>query len=260
MPSLGIRVNGKSAVDAQGWVSKIQKCDAVPPYFKKQILSTNIDPKGFIYLSDPQHPERLAEVRPKQIVRTWTNDWAAAFRLGEWELTTGLLEIDVDPGKSTGRIRAHLEPDLDEGEEVDRGLDSDLTRDTKLTETVDDVSQLGEILGYTFPRASLNSHRKLIAVADRVELKMKGALYKSITMQPQDMVNIWFHEIACHAGLYGDGRKPDVYGHTRETKGEASTADEYQDMIDDDIPTTQKLQDIFKDIRTMLNTPAPSKR
>ena len=195
---VGIAVHQKSEISAQDWVKKINESDDVPDYFKEQIKSKG----NIIYVTSSRQFKVPTNVIPKD----WLTDWLSAFDGDEWEMTTGCLEFSVKKGDSAGPfITVVHNPDLSSGETID-GF-------TKYTMTVNSRST-GSVMverGNTLPTGvALKAGRKLIAIANRIALRL-GDKVKMLKFEDSELLETWFHEIACHAGRNTIG-KPDVHG------------------------------------------------
>jgi hypothetical protein len=65
--------------------------------------------------------------------------------------------------------------------------------------------------GNTLPTGvTLKTGRKLIAVANRIALNLRDKI-KMFKFEDFELLEVWFHETACHAGRNTDG-KPDAHG------------------------------------------------
>ncbi len=184
-PKLGISVPKSSKISAADWVSKIKACDDVPDYFKEQIKTKD----GIIFVTNPK---RFAY--PKNVIaKDWLDDWLSAFTVEEWEMTTGSLEISVKRGDP--KPQGELNPDLSSGDKIDG-----LTKWAGLTMGAHD--KFAVEYGNTFTGGvTLGSGRsKLIVITNRVTLKLGDKIPKHFTVTDSELVNTWFHEIACHAG------------------------------------------------------------
>ena len=195
---LGIAVHQASQISAQDWVKKINDSDDVPDYFKEQIKSKG----NVIYVTNPKKFKVPTNVIPKD----WLSDWLSAFIVEEWEMTTGSLDFSVKKGDSAGPLITVVHnPDLSSGETID-GF-------TKYTMTVTSRGTKSVALerGNTLPTGvTLKTGRKLIAVANRIALSL-GDKTKIFKFEDSELLEVWFHEIACHAGRNTNG-KPDVHG------------------------------------------------
>ncbi len=195
---LGIAVHQKSQISASAWLKKIHDSDDVPDYFKEQIKSRG----NGIYLTNPKKFKVPTNVIPKD----WLDDWLSAFTVEEWEMTTGCLEISVKKGDSAGPLITIVHnPDLS-SEEIISGF-------TKYTMTVTSrgAKSIAVERGNTLPTGvTLKSGRKLIAVANRINLSLgdKPTMFK---FEDFELLEVWFHEIACHAGRNTNG-KSDIHG------------------------------------------------
>jgi hypothetical protein len=195
---LGLTIHQKSQIKAQDWVKKINASDDVPDYFKVQIKA-----KGdVIYLTST----KKFKVPTNVISKDWLEDWLSAFSVEEWEMTTGCLDFSVKKGDSAGPVITIVHnPDLATGEPIE-GF-------TKFTMTVNSRSakSLSIERGNTLPTGvTLKSGRKLIAIANRIALTL-GDKTKTFKFEDYELIETWFHEIACHAGRNSTG-KPDVHG------------------------------------------------
>jgi hypothetical protein len=194
---LGIAVHQKSQISAQDWVKKINDSDDVPDYFKEQIKSKG----NVIYVTNPNK----FKVPTNVISKDWLGDWLSAFNAEEWEMTTGCLDYSVKKGDSAGPLITVVDnPDLN-GEVID-GF-------TKYTMTVTSRGTKSVMIerGNTLPTGvALKSGRKLIVVANRIALNLGGKT-KTFKFEDSELLEVWFHEVACHAGRNTEG-KPDVHG------------------------------------------------
>jgi hypothetical protein len=194
---LGIAVHQKSQISAQDWVKKINDSDDIPDYFKEQIKSKG----NVIYVTNPNK----FKVPINVISKDWLADWLSAFNAEEWEMTTGCLDYSVKKGDSAGPLITVVHnPDLN-GEIID-GF-------TKYTMTVTSRGTKSVMIerGNTLPTGvALKTGRKLIVVANRIALNL-GDKTKTFKFEDSELLEVWFHEIACHAGRNTEG-KPDVHG------------------------------------------------
>jgi hypothetical protein len=195
---LGIAVHQKSQISAQDWVKKINDSDDIPDYFKEQIKSKG----NVIYVTNP----KKFKVPTNVISKDWLADWLSAFNAEEWEMTTGCLDYSVKKGDSAGPLITVVHnPDLSNGEIID-GF-------TKYTMTVTSRGTKSVMIerGNTLPTGvALKTGRKLIVVANRIALNLEDKT-KTFKFEDSELLEVWFHEIACHAGRNTDG-KPDVHG------------------------------------------------
>jgi len=195
---LGIAVHQASQISAQDWVKKINDSDDVPDYFKEQIKSKG----NVIYVTNPKKFKVPTNVIPKD----WLSDWLSAFIVEEWEMTTGSLDFSVKKGDSAGPLITVVHnPDLSSGETIDGFTKYTMTVTSRGTKSVS-VER-----GNTLPTGvTLKTGRKLIAVANRIALSL-GDKTKIFKFEDSELLEVWFHEIACHAGRNTNG-KPDVHG------------------------------------------------
>ena len=194
----GITVHQESKISAQDWVKKINGSDDVYDFFKEQIKSKG----NLIYVTNPKKFKVPTNVIPKD----WLADWLSAFTVQEWEMTTGCLDISVAKADSTGPLITIVHnPDLSSGETIE-GF-------TKYTMTVKsrDTKSVSFERGNTLPTGvALKTRRKLIVVANRIALTL-GDKIKRFNFEDSELLEVWFHEIACHAGRNTNG-KPDTHG------------------------------------------------
>jgi hypothetical protein len=213
----GIRIHEKSRISASQWVQNIRDpALSVPSY-----LTNQINAKGQI-VSVPK-PQRFKI--PKGIIQPrWLDDWWRAFAANNWEITTGesiicVKKPDVSEKKGDapgtkgeasrknddkcvmghvkGPLHSDVMPDLSEGESYEgyaawAGLRVD----------GDSVDNFGIQYGDTLVEGvTLNSGRRLIVVVDRITLMLGDTPKKQqFEVGSSELVNTWFHEIACHAG------------------------------------------------------------
>jgi hypothetical protein len=227
---LGITIHQASQITAQDWVKKIHDSDDVPDYFKEQIKSKG----NVIYVTNP----KKFKVPTNVIEKDWLEDWLSAFSAEEWEMTTGSLDISVKKGDSAGPlIRIIHNPDISSGETID-GF-------TKYTMTVTsrDTKSIEFERGNTLPTGiALKSGRKAIAVANRIALSL-GDKTKTFKFEDSELLEVWFHEIACHAGRNTDG-KPDVHGDKQ--------VDSYAKDIEAMFPKATTVSKAFVEIQGFL--------
>lgn len=176
----------------------------------------------------------------------WFSDWLYAFKVAEWEITTGCLEISVKKGDAKGPfLVAQLKPDLSSGESIEND-----TVVAGLTNESRSVEKLKIEYGFTMTSgtklirmgANLNSGRKLIAICTRVVLSVENTT-ENFDLTDSELLLTWFHEIACHAG--------------RESEHEPSNhedpyVEEYVKEFDAMIPTTKTYNKIFAEIKRFL--------
>lgn len=194
----GITVHPKSQISAQEWIKKINASDNVPDYFKKQISSTG----NVIIVTNMTR----FKVPNNVISKDWLEDWLSAFLNDEWEMTTGALEITVKKGDSSGPFITIIHnPDLSGGESIDGFTKHTMTAKGRSTKALQ-VER-----GNTLPTgATLNSKRKLIAVVSRIDLSLEGKS-KTFKFEDSELLEVWFHEIAVHAGR-NSTQKSDAHG------------------------------------------------
>jgi hypothetical protein len=74
--------------------------------------------------------------------------------------------------------------------------------------------------GITLPDGvTLKSGQKLIVIANRIALNLGGKV-KNFQFADSELLEVWFHEIACHAGRNSEG-KTDTHGN-KEVESSAS--------------------------------------
>jgi hypothetical protein len=240
---VGMRVNGESQISADAWVQKIKDCTDVPTLFNEWLQAQG----QIIFVVAPKGGTAADED-----ARSWLRDWRAALTVNEWEVTTALLDIAVKKTGTPGKpqrvhITTVLHPDLSGSDSIDP-----LTEKISLTEEYDkskaeyDKTKFAIQKGATMPAGtSMQSGRKLIAIANRITLRLEGKANREYVVTDDEIVNIWFHEIACHAGLQTQG-KP--CGH-----GDPHVEDTYI-KIDRMIPGEKTGQQVFKDVDAFLTS------
>jgi hypothetical protein len=238
-PRFGIRINEASKISADEWVKKINSSDAVDDYFKPQIRSQ--DP--MIFLKNPKN-----FLVPRNVIeKVWLKDWLAAFTVGDWEMTTGSLDISVDKGDAKGPvIKTVHTPDLSSGDSLD-GF-SLHTMTGKFGSTSSALIEMG----ITLPDgATLASKRaKLIVITNRITLSLGGKSPKTFDIDDPELLGTWFHEIACHAGENTEGI-PDIHG---DTHVELCAKD-----IDAMFPTSPVISKVFLEMDNFVKSTANSK-
>ena len=204
---LNIKVNSKSKINAKAWLAKIHNNKNIPDYFKKQIKTKG----NSFYVTNPRKFRFPKDVIPK----LWLNDWLSAFVTPEWEITTGSLNFIVKKDDSSGlNITIEHNPDLSKNESISDYSKHIMT--PKFTNTKDVIVQRGITLT---DGISLASGRKLIVIANRIALKL-GEKVEKFNFNDNELIEIWFHEIACHAGRNSQGK--DDY-HEENPVGEVNS-------------------------------------
>ena len=134
-------------------------------------------------------------------------------------------------------ITAIHNPDLSEGESID-GF-------TKYTMTIKGSSTKSFEIerGNTLPTGvTLNSKRKLITVVNRINLKLEGRI-KTFKFEDSEFLQVWFHEIAAHAGR-NSTQKTDVHGD--------KTVDGFARDIKEMFPEATTVPKVFVEIDNFL--------
>jgi hypothetical protein len=182
---------------------------------------------------------------PKNIIeKTWRTDFLSVFVTDshadnkDWEMTTGCLDITVKKGDSSeSAITVVHNPDLSNGESV-----SDFTKHTMTVKTRS-VDNLSFEKGNTLPTGvKLKSKRKLIAIANRVALRLDGKV-EMFLFNDDELVETWFHEIACHAGRNAQGL-PDTHND--------KTVNSYTTEIKEMFPETKTIPTVGAVIKEFL--------
>jgi hypothetical protein len=227
---LGITIHQASKIGAQDWVKKINDSDDVPDYFKKQIKSKG----NVIYVTNP----KKFKVPTNVIEKDWLEDWLSAFTVEEWEMTTGCLDISVKKGDSAGPLITIVHnPDLSNGETIEGFTKYTMTVTSRGTKSIEFER------GNTLPTGiALKSGRKVIAVANRIALNL-GDKSRTVKFQDSELLEVWFHEIACHAGRNTIG-KPDVHGDKQ--------VDSYEKDIEAMFPKATTVSKVFGEIQGFL--------
>ena len=129
-------------------------------------------------------------------------------------------------------------PDLSKGESVDG-----FTKHT-MTSTGDTTKDVSIERGNTLPKGiSLKSGRQSIVVANRISLKL-GSTVKKYTFNDDELVEVWFHEIAAHAGRISQGHAG-THGKNGRKPADVTARD-----IESMFPKTEtvpKVRDAIKD-------------
>jgi hypothetical protein len=238
-PERGIKINQASEISAGSLLGKISNCHPyVESYFAKHLAVK--DP--YIYLTDP------AFKTPKNhIPKSWIKYWQAAFLKGDWEMTTGSLEITVKKGTvkkgdSYDPLPSYeCKPDLPDGESID-----DYWVDHSLkSKKGEDMRAAGIEFGVNVERdkhlgleggVHLKSDRNLFMVVNRGNLHL-GTRVEPIHVKNKDFVMIWFHEIACHSGRISAGLAGDKISHGDQDVDAAA-----QDILEDMFKYRPKLK------------------
>jgi hypothetical protein len=232
-PDMNIRVNPASKISAGAWLTKIKASNHVPEHFQDQIESKG----NTIFVTNPLKFKFPNNVIPKP----WRDDWLSAFVTPEWEITTGRLDIVVKKDQSSGvSITVTHHPDLATGESI-----SDLNK-YGMTGTFTKTKDVLVERGNTLPGdVTLKSKRKLIVIANRLTLKL-GNNTKNYTFNDDELVEVWFHEIACHAGR--NSQNKDDF-HTGKIGDEVDAcARDIKDMF----PKTKTVPKVENDIKVFI--------
>lgn len=189
---MGILVHSQSQISAEEWVQKIKASNSIPDHYQAQIKWK----QRTVYVTNPKRFRIPNDVIKKE----WVNDWLSAFTNTDWEITTGCLDFVVEKGTSSlPDITITHNPDLSNGELVDGYTKSTMTQKSHHTHS------LSIERGNTLPTGvSLKSGRKAILIANRIALKL-GNLVKTFKFTDEELVEVWFHEIAAHAGRNSQG-------------------------------------------------------
>jgi hypothetical protein len=235
--TFGIRINDASKINADNWVKKINSSDGLDDYFKPQIQSK--DP--MIYLKNPKN-----FIVPRNVIeKVWLKDWLSAFTGGDWEMTTGFLDISADNSKGPVITFVHT-PDLSSGDSIDG-----FTKHT-MTGTFHALADVSIEMGITLTDGAtlVSKRKKLIVIASRIALSLGGKSAKPFVLDDTELVSTWFHEIACHAGENTEGI-PDIHG---DAHVELCAKD-----IDAMFGPSKVVTQVFGEIDSFFKSSAPSK-
>jgi hypothetical protein len=234
---LNIRVHPKSMISAQAWIKKIKDNNHIPEYYQEQIKSSG----NAIYVTNPKR----FKVPNNVISKPWMNDWLSAFVTPKWEITTGCLDIHVENKSSSGKKLTIIhKPDLSTGESIDQFTQYTMTKVINNIKGAEKVEEVPFEKGNTLPTGTeLLSKRKLIVIANRIALKL-GSKIKTFEFNDDELLEVWFHEIACHAGRNSRG-VPDTHGN----KAVESCSNDIQGMF----PKTKTIPMVITEIVDYLN-------
>jgi hypothetical protein len=213
--------------------------DDVPDLFKKHIKAKD----NLIFLSDIKRFQWPDDRLPN----AWFPHWLYAFKVGEWEITTGSLEISVKKGDTKGPfLIGEIKPDLSSGESIE-GLTVAAGLIIKSRSLDDFKVEYGDTMssGTKLIRmgANLNSGRKLIVISTKVVLSLENKIKQNFDLTDSDLLNTWFHEIGCHAGRDSE-HKPSNHGDP--------DVEECVKDIDKTIPDRVTVDKIFAEINGFL--------
>ena len=207
----GLTVNSKSEISGPQWIKKIRSSEHVPDHFKKQLhwrKNCITTPVNFSF--------------PKNVIKKpWLTDWLSAF-YGDWETSTCQLEITVETpaeivkrqeksGATTGlKITVEVVPHLSATESIGRWHRLEQTWHKMVGKDAFHLTR-----GWTFPSSvaqgkgartgvSLKSGRGIVLVATRLNLK-SGKTSLKFQFQDSEKLEVFFHELACHAGRETQG-------------------------------------------------------
>jgi len=236
----GIRVNGESQITANLWAQKINREPKVAGS-----LPECIDARGqIIFLTKPADM-----LTPDRYTVDWIDDWRAAMEVDQWEVTTAWMVIAVKKKGAAGtaqevHIKTRFYPDIGSNESID-----EVTQGFHLTHKYDSYDAFSIEEGVTIPTGTtLDSGRKLIAIANRITLRLGDKIEKAYTVSDGELVNCWFHEIACHAGLITEGKDVVHYSHGDEH------VDDTRNEIDLWIRAREKIDQVFHDVKEFLSS------
>jgi hypothetical protein len=219
--SEGITVNPKSEITGPKWIKIIQSSNDIPDYYKK------------IYWRRNRITVKKRFEIPSGVIRKiWETDFLSGF-VGGWEISTHHLDVKAETldemikrqrkraGKLLREIAIKFIPHLSEGEKL-----GTLVRVKLSGNKLSNKKELHVTDGWTIPSGkpskpgnilragvSLKSGRGLISVCTRINLKV-GLKITKFKYNDSELLETFFHEIACHAGRINQG-VPDTHGNTR---------------------------------------------
>jgi hypothetical protein len=196
----GIAVHEGSTLSAADFAAKLKKNKKVPEWIQQAVggcggsltLGKLAPPSGRIWLFD--------------------DSLAAAFKSGNWEITTAKSKIQV---KDDGTWRQIVTPDLAKGEQIGYYMKTGPGEKTFSPTTLH--SESAEIIyGWTEPDTATSTRQEkkgLVVVVTEIEVTRADGRRKTFKPGPDEMAEAIIHEIGIHAGRIAMG-KPDVHSDT----------------------------------------------
>lgn len=265
---MSITVHSASQISAQQWVSLIQK-SAVPDFIKKDIKA-----QGNAILG----PSKFKQ--PKDLIPLeWLDDFAKAFTSDAWEVTTAMVEFQVQKEGSDFRVRKEIFIDLEAGASGPITCFKSGPGEIECSPTKATLFQsfklndgTGELdFGQTFSSATvgdtlqvrLKSKRALVMVINRIQVfgltdsqPPQKVGWRQIPVPDNKLLSTFFHEFAAHAARMLTKGKP--AGHDNHTVNRI--AEEAEQLV----PETKPFDDVLKALnqiaQTLVTGPQPSVR
>ena len=199
----GITVHSGSTLSAADFAAKLKKNKKVPDWIRQSAGSSGASltmgkltpPSGRIWLFD--------------------DALAAAFKSGDWELTTAKSKIEVKDDGGERKWRQIVTPDLAKGERIGFYMK---TGPDELTFSPTPLhSESAEVIyGWTQPDTATNKRKEkkgLVVIVTEIEVVRPDGKRKVFKPGPDVMAEAIIHEIGIHAGRIAMGR-PDVHSDT----------------------------------------------
>jgi hypothetical protein len=205
-----IAVHQGSRLSAAQFADVMKKNEKLPDWLKKGIGSK----RGSLTAG------RIAA--PKDRILTFVDSLLAAFKAGNWDITTARSKIVV--GKD-GKWSQIVTPDLNKDEQIGFSMKTGPGQREFSATTLH--SELPEIIyGWTEPDTVTNQReekRGLVVIITEIDVTTPDGRHKVFTPGPDQMAEAIVHEIGVHAGRIAQG-KPDVHSDTdravKDTVGE----------------------------------------
>jgi hypothetical protein len=199
----GIAVHEGSTLSAADFAAKLKKNKKVPQWIQQAVGSGG----NSLTLGKLSPPEG----------RIWLFDdsLAAAFKSGQWEITTAKSKIEVTSEDGEQKWRQIVTPDLAKGEQIGFYMKTGPGQRTFSPTTLH--SESPEIIyGWTEPGTATNKREEkkgLVVIVTSIEVTAPDGRRKTFTPGPDEMAEAIIHEIGIHAGRIAQGR-PDVHSDT----------------------------------------------
>ena len=149
---------------------------------------------------------------PKDRILSFVDSFVAAFKAGNWDITTAKSKIVV--GKD-GKWRQIVTPDLGKDERIGFYMKTGPGQ-REFSESTLHSEDPEIIYGWTEPDTVTNKRdekRGLVVIITEIDVTAADGRHKVFTPGPDEMAEAIVHEIGVHAGRIAQGR-PDVHSDT----------------------------------------------
>jgi hypothetical protein len=199
----GISVHEGSTLSAADFAAKLKKNKKVPDWIKQAVGSSG----GSLTMG------KLAP--PSGRIWLFDDSLAAAFKSGNWEMTTAKSKIEVKDDGGERKWRQIVTPDLAKGERI--GFYMKTGPGEKAFSPSPLHSESAEIIyGWTQPDTATSKReakKGLVVIVTEIEVTRPDGRRKIFKPGPDQMAEAIIHEIGIHAGRIAMG-KPDVHSDT----------------------------------------------